>query len=46
MIEIKVTKTFKGLTVEFKNLSRKPLFQELNTGFLFITIRRPNLQKK
>ncbi len=24
MIEIKVTKTFKGLTVEFKNLSNKP----------------------
>ena len=38
MIEIKVTKTFKGLTVEFKNLSSKPLFQELNTGFLFLQL--------
>ena len=38
MIDIKVTKTFKGLTVEFKNLSSKPLFQELNTGFLLLQL--------
>jgi hypothetical protein len=38
MIEIKVTKTFKGLTVEFKNLLSRPLFQELNTGFLFLQL--------
>jgi hypothetical protein len=38
MIDIKVTRTFKGLTIEFKNLSSKPLFQELNTGFLFLQL--------
>ncbi|WP_048190755.1 hypothetical protein [Methanobacterium sp. SMA-27] len=45
MIDIKVTKTFKGLTVEFKKLSSKPLFQELNTGFLLLQLEDPIYKK-
>jgi hypothetical protein len=41
MIEIKVKLTAKGLRIEFKNLSTKPLFQDLNTDFILSQLEDP-----
>jgi hypothetical protein len=34
MLNVRVRKTFKGLTIEFIDLLDKPLFQEINTAFI------------
>jgi len=41
MIDIKVTRTPKGLRIGFINLLTKPLFQELNTEFILAQLEDP-----
>jgi hypothetical protein len=40
-MNVKVTKTFKGLTIEFIDLLDKPLSQELNTGSILLQLEDP-----
>ena len=41
MMNVKVTKTFKGLTIEFIDLIDKPISQELNTGSIQVILEDP-----
>ena len=41
MIDIKVRTTAKGLRLEFINLTKKPLFQDLNTEFILSQLEDP-----
>ena len=41
MIDIRITRTPKGLRIEFINLSTKPLIQELNTDFILSQLEDP-----
>lgn len=45
MIKIKVTNTFKGLTIEFINLLNTPLSQELNIEFILLQLEDPTFKK-
>ena len=40
-MNVKVTKTFKGLTIEFIDLIDKPISQELNTGSIQVILEDP-----
>lgn len=41
MMNVKVIKTFKGLTIEFMDLIDKPISQELNTGSIQVILEDP-----
>ncbi len=41
MLNVKVTKTFKGLTIEFIDLLDKSLSQELNTDSILLQLEDP-----
>lgn len=45
MINIKVTNTFKGLTIEFINLLKTPLSQEINIEFILLQLEDPTFKK-
>ena len=45
MLNVKVTKTFKGLTIEFIDLLDKPLSQKLNTGSILLQMEDPIYKK-